>query len=135
MKLTAKDLTAGQTVTVTETGAYSSHVIDQVPGTVVEVRRTKVDIRHALRGHERTETFAIATGVAELHYQGRVFFQTAEQMDDERRREAALAVLARHGLRPGTATDRPWIEPFTMDTAIVEQLAAVLIATEAGSEH
>lgn len=133
-KTTAPAFAVGQTVMVVQYaqqyGPDRGKILRTGSGEIKRVGRTLIDIRYRLDGREytTTETFTIATGNAKDYHQYPLRFRTEAQLDDEVRREEALAVLGRHNLRAmgsyglNTETD--------LDTDTLVKIAAVITEAE-----
>lgn len=133
-KKTAPALAEGQTVMVLrygkEHGPDRKKILHRGSGEIKRVGRTLVDICYRLDGHAytTTETFTIATGATKGWHEYPIRFCTEAQLDDELRREEALAVLARHNLR---AMGRHGLSAETdLDTDTLTKIAAVITEAE-----
>lgn len=117
--MAARLVSAGDPVKVFDAynGRRHGQPEDGWDGEVVKVGTKLVHIRYGR--YDETEKFRLDTQVVNDQYE-RLHFRTMPQMEELRRSQAALALLATHGLRLDS-----WR---TLPVDVLEQLAAVLTA-------
>lgn len=133
-KLAAKDLAEGQTVRVLRYGKQygpdKGKILRRGSGEIKRIGRTLVDICYRLDGHDfdTTETFYIASGESKDYHEFPLRFHTDAQLADELRRGEAMAVLARHNLRPTSGYGQLSETDLSTDTLV--KIAALITEAE-----